>query len=69
LFQDLHGGGRSAPVGSGDQQVDLSGHEDIADHDEAVALPRLFEDGEEAVTRPLGIEQGQSAVTRESDKV
>ena len=44
-------------------------HDDVADHDEAVTLPRLFEDGEESVPCSRGTKERQSPPTPASDKV
>ncbi len=51
LFEHLHDRRRGAHFRFRDQEVNMLGHHDVADHDKAVSLAGLFEHGKEAIAR------------------
>src|ERR1700692_4859915 len=53
----------------GHQQMNMLRHDHIADHDEAVALASLFENGEKSIAGFVGSKKWQSPITRAGDKV
>jgi hypothetical protein len=59
----------SVPSQFRDQQMDMLRHDNIADHYEAIAPARLFQDGEEAVASSGRIQKRQSSVAGTGDKV
>ncbi len=46
LLQHLHDRRRRAPVWLADQQVNVLGHDYVADYDKAIPFPHLFQDFE-----------------------
>jgi len=69
LLQHLHDGGRSAPGGLADEQVNVIGHDDVAHEHESVAVAHLAQNLHEQILRARRGKQGQSPVTAARNKV
>ena len=69
LFDRLHDPGRIILLRFADQQMNVLRHDYIADHDEAIALPNLFEDAQEKITAPCVAQPGLAMVATASDEV
>jgi len=52
LLDDLHHGRRTPHLRFREQQMNMFGHDHVANDDKSIALARLLENGEEAVASP-----------------
>ena len=69
LFEHLHHRGRRAARRFADQQVDVFGHDDIADQRETVALPDLAEDSRKRVPGSHRTQERQPAIATARDEM
>jgi len=69
LFEDLNDCRRSNRSRFADEQVDVFGHDDVADQSETVAGAHFFEDLHGKVSGADGVEERPSLVTAESDEM
>jgi len=58
-----------ALVGLADKEMNVLGHDYVADHDKTVATARFFQDTEEQVAALRGSEEGSALVATEGDEV
>ena len=69
LLENLHDGGGIAAFGLAQQQVDVFGHDDVSEDDEAVAAADLFEKVEEEVAAAFASQQGSTLIATAGDEV
>ena len=69
LFQHLDGGAEMVCARLTYQQMDVFGHDDVAEDVESVPAPDLFQGAFEDSPWWIGIEESQAAVTTEGDEM
>jgi hypothetical protein len=69
LFQRLHYAGRISDGGLADQQMDVVGHDDVAEKGEVVAVAHLSENSQKEVASPGHGEQRLPTITTASNEV
>jgi len=65
----LEDGGRRAAGGLGDEEVNVFGHDDVADELETISISHLTENLDERVSRARRAEKRESAVTTEAEEM
>ena len=68
-FQSLHHDGRILLLRFADQQMNVFGHDDVADNDERIALADLLQHSQKQVPTARSAKQGLSTITTASDEV
>lgn len=69
LLERLHCGRKIFALRLGDEQMDVLGHDDVADDAEAVGDARLFEDAQDEVAPASGSQERTAMVTTAGDEV
>jgi hypothetical protein len=69
LLEDLHHDRRRVVVGFADQEVNVFGHDHVADHYATISDAGLFEDAEEKIATLWRSEQRAALVATEGDEV
>jgi len=68
-FQSLHHDGRILLLRFADQQMNVFGHDDVANNDEGIALADLLQHFQKQVPTARSAKQGLSTITTASDEV
>lgn len=68
-FEDVQGAGEGPGFRFAEEEMDVLGHEDVAEDVEAVASPELFECGFEGGAGVVVAEKRETLVTAEGDEV
>jgi len=68
-FQSLHHDGRILLLRFADQQMNVFGHDHVADDDESIALADLLQHSQKQVPTARSAKQGLSTITTASDEV
>lgn len=69
VFEDVESGAEEVGFGFREEQVDVFGHEDVAEDVEVVGGAEFFELVEEGGAGAVVVEEGKTAVTTEGDEV